>query len=114
MTACETLPDWLKENLGPLALAPLTGTDSKALAAAVQIIELYSYDPRPSVLEAFGLIVRRMQPKNWQLAYHAIAHVMDWGHRPRVWHKAGLPPISAGRCKYEPRSNPSPASSGKE
>ena len=37
---CETLLPWLKANLGKHCLGPLTGTDAKALAAAVQTIEL--------------------------------------------------------------------------
>lgn len=102
MAACNELPDWLKANLGATCLAPLTGTDHKALAAAVQIIELYSYHEHSSVLEAFAAIVRCMQQSTWHLAYHAIAHVMDWGDRSRVWDKAGLPIINAGRCKHEP------------
>lgn len=98
---CETLPKWLKDNLGPRCLAPLTSTDAKALAAAVQIIELYAFDRREAVLIAFGAIVRCMQHTCQHLAYHAIAHVMDWGDRASVWATAGLPAINVGRCKYE-------------
>lgn len=98
---CETLPTWLKENLGPRCLAPLTATDSKALSAAVQIVELYAFERRPAVLSAFGAIVGVMQHTCRHLAYHAIAHVMDWGDRASVWAAAGLPAIEVGRCKYE-------------
>jgi Arc/MetJ-type ribon-helix-helix transcriptional regulator len=45
--------------IGSRALAPLTGTDARALGAAVQIIELYTYDRNSNVLAAFGLIVMR-------------------------------------------------------
>jgi hypothetical protein len=96
---------WLRANLGKNCLAPLTGTDAKALAAAVQIIELYSYDRDESVLKAFGQVVGRMQPKCQEFAYHAIAHVMDWSDRSPIWFKSGLDPLSARlRCEFEPRS----------
>lgn len=79
----------------------LTGTDWKALRAAVHIAELYAYDSDPSVIAAFGLIVSRMQPSTYHLAYHAIAQVTDWGFRARIWVAAGLPEFNPGRCKYE-------------
>lgn len=98
---CQTLRQWLKANLGPRCLAPLTSTDAKALSAAVQIVELYAFERRPEVLDAFGGVVRCMQEGCRRLAYHAIAHVMDWSDRARVWSEAGLPAIEAGQCKYE-------------
>jgi len=98
---CETLPTWLKDNLGKHCLAPLTGTDAKALAAAVQLIELYSYERRPSVLEAFALTVLCMQSTTQELAYHAIAHVMDWSDRAPIWLQAGLPKFNPRRCAFE-------------
>ncbi len=98
---CQTLPKWLKENLGPRCLAPLTSTDSRALLAAVQIVELYAVERRPEVLEAFARIVGCMQKSCWSLAYHAIAHVMDWSDRSRLWRAAGLPEIDVGRCQFE-------------
>lgn len=101
---CQTLPAWLKSNLGARCLAPLTATDSKALAAAVQIVELYAFERRPEILAAFGAVVRCMQTSCWALAFHAIAHVLDWEDRPRLWSAAGLPAIDAGRCDYEPQS----------
>jgi hypothetical protein len=88
---CETVMPWLKANLGKHCLAPLTGTDFRALQAAVQIIELSAYDDSPEVIEAFAKIVRRMQPKCQGLAYYAIAYVLDWGDRSRIWRQAGLP-----------------------
>jgi len=96
-----TLFPWLRANLGPRCLAPLTGTDARALRAAVQIIELYSYDRDASVLEAFAHVVRRMQPKTQELAYHCIAHVMDWSDRSRLWVEAGLPEFGPARCVHE-------------
>ncbi len=93
---------WLKANRGPRVLAPLTGTDAKALTAAVHIIELYSYHREPIVLEAFGKIVACMQPETQELAYHAIAHIMDWSDRNAVWFEAGLVPMATQLCAYEP------------
>ena len=99
--ACETIRPWLKANLGKHCTGALTGTDNRALDAAVQIINLYSYDPGPEVVEAFGLVVRRMQPSTQYLAYHAIAHVTDWSFRHELWVAAGLPEFAVGRCAYE-------------
>lgn len=99
---CKTLRPWLKANLGARCLAPLTGQDAKALDAIAQIIELYAYDRDPAVEQAFALIVRQMQMSCWPLAYHAIAHVMEWGDRERLWSLAGLPIHSFGLCAFEP------------
>ena len=100
----ETIRPWLKTNLGAHCLGALTGTDAKALAAAVQIIELYAYCEAPAVIEAFGLIVRQMQPSTQHLAYHAIAHILDWPDRSRIWVAAGLPEFAPTRCAFEPPS----------
>lgn len=105
-TAGQQVLTWLHDNLGRDALAPLTGTDTRALRAAVEIIELYSYDRHSFVLAAFRLVVERMQPHTRWLAYHAIAMVMDWGDRREIWDAAGLdftPVIGKPRCQAEPR-----------
>lgn len=99
---CQTLPSWLKDNLGAYSLAPLTGQDRAALSAAVQIVQLYQYTRSPAVAEAFGNVVRSMQESCWHLAYHSIAHVMDWHNRPELWLAAGLPQMRVTRCKCEP------------
>lgn len=93
---CQDVGRWLVANLGRGVLAPLTGTDSRALAAAVHVVELYSYDRRPEVAEAFGLVVRRMQPSTRWLAFHAVAKVMEWETRFELWALAGLEPLPAG------------------
>ena len=36
--------------------------------------------------------------------YHAIAHIMNWGDRGRLWAAAGLPDVVTGRCLCEPNS----------
>lgn len=106
---CVTLPAWLEANLGPRCLAPLTGTDAKALSAAVQIVELYSYCATAEVAKAFGLVVSEMQPSTREFAFHAVAHDMDWDHRYQLWTEAGLMPMARSRfCKFEPKPIPQP------
>jgi len=102
-----TIYPWLRANLGARCLGPLTGTDARALKAAVQIVEHYSYDPHLNVALAFGVMVQRMQPETRYLAYHAIAHVMDWHNRPELWERARLEPLTnIPRCEYEPKPWP--------
>lgn len=88
--SCAKTFSWLQGNLGKNSLGALTGTDVRALYAAVQTIELYSYNREQSVLEAFAKIVRCMQPSTREFAFHAIAQVMDWSDRSWVWKKSGL------------------------
>lgn len=99
----QTVLEWLHHNLPGCALAPLTGTDTKALRASVQIMELYGYDRDPTLLRAYGLVVTRMQASTRELAYHAIAHPLDWSDRPKLWLAAGLPAFEpAYKCSFEP------------
>lgn len=101
-----TVFPWLRDNLGPRALAGLTSTDAAALRAAVEIIELYSTLHDARILAAFRVVVLEMQPKERDLAFHTIAHVLDWGARTRLWERAGLPTIENPRiCKYEPAAS---------
>jgi hypothetical protein len=103
MNQCEGILDWLASNLGPECLGGLTGTDTRALFAAVQIIELFAYDRYPSNLAAFGSVVRLMQTKNLYLAYHAIAKVMDWSDRQKIWASTSLDRNSHWPvCSFEP------------
>jgi hypothetical protein len=102
-----TVLDWLHSNLGGRALAPLTGTDTKALRAAVQIMEAYGYDRSSELLHAFCLVVRRMQPHCRELAYHAIAHPLDWSDRKKLWAaianaKLVEPLDPSMTCSFEP------------
>lgn len=99
---CETVFPWLAANLGKRCIAPLTGTDARALKATVQTIELYSVHQDTKVLEAFALLVGCMQSSTRELAYHAIAHVLDWGDRSRIWVECGLPEFSPRCCAFEP------------
>ena len=101
---CEALVTFLRLNLGGRgALAALTGTDWKALDAAVHILTLYCYGGDESTLVAFRLVVMKMQPKSMEMAYHAIAYLMDWDNRAELWLRAGLPTdIPIHRCEGEP------------
>lgn len=102
---CETVGPWLKANLGPHCLGCLTGGSSRALAAAVQIIGAYSYcdqEAEPHLLSAFRSVVMTMPPDQRELAYHSIAHVLNWSDRERLWARAQLPPLeSVSVCKFE-------------
>lgn len=100
--ACDALIAWLRRNLGRDALAALTGTDARALSAAVHIIELYTCSAHPSVLRAFGDVVLEMQPSTRYLAYHSIAYVREWDDRAVIWNLANLPYLGAvPRCDGE-------------
>lgn len=100
---CQDVLSWLRANLGAAALGALTGTDHRALAAAVHIVTLYTYSGDDRALQALGPVVRVMQERTRYLAYHAIAHVMDWDDRARVWQLAQLPaPVLLRGCQYEP------------
>lgn len=74
---------WLKANGHKLGF--LTGTDSKALAAFVPMVELYAYCGHLSVLRAAGVAMSEAQLPAQQLARELIAFVLDWGDRERLW-----------------------------
>jgi hypothetical protein len=101
---CDQLSKWLVLNLGRRALAPLTGTDSRALAAAAHILMLYATSSQERlVLEAFRAVVLTMQPSTREFAYHAIACYGEWHWRDEVWLRAGLPPLDRVQiCAGEP------------
>jgi hypothetical protein len=101
---CAAARAWLKANLGARALAPLTGTDMRALDAAAHVVELWAVTGEDRVLDAFRRVVLEMQPKTRYLAYHAVAHTCEWGTRGVVWALAGLSfddLIGAPRCEGE-------------
>ena len=97
----QSIRPWLRANLGHRGLDGLTGTDGKALSAAVEILELYRFDGHESAIEAFGKVVLRLQPRSRELAYHAIAFGMHWSDRPKSWAAAGLPGFIPSRCANE-------------
>ena len=86
-----TILKWLRDN--GLSLGVLTGTDARALRAAVQIVDLYSATGSLAVVQAFGSCVKEMQPSARHLAFHAVAHVLDWDDRAKLWaarHDSGM------------------------
>jgi len=93
---------WLRENLGKETMGALTGTDTRALNAAKEILELYSYTGSEVLLYAFAKVVCEMQPSTRWFAYHIIAMVMDWDDRKRIWIRAGMEQVQPRRCKHEP------------
>jgi len=106
-SVADTILPWLKANLGNRCTAPLTGTDVRALKAAVQILELYSVDRDDAVLEAFRIAVDKMQASTRELAYHAIAHILEWDDRRRIWALLfDAIFVPASRCKFEPKAYP--------
>ena len=111
----QTILSWLKDNLGKGCTASLTGTDTRALRAGVQILELYSQcdeSHENTCIRAFACVVSQMQKSTMELAYHSIAHVLDWSNRGEIWEKSRdfistLPPatqILTRRCQYEPHA----------
>jgi hypothetical protein len=104
-TPAQTIGPWLKAN--GMHLGGLTGQDWPALKAAAEIMGLYAKcDQRAEthVLSAFAGVVMAMQPSMRHLAYHAIAHALDWHNRAELWHRAGLP-----RLEHIPRCLNGPA-----
>lgn len=88
-SACQALRPWLRPRFG--SLAALTGTDARALDAAVHIVELMAVAGKTAELcSAFGVVVAQMQEKTRPFAYDAIAHVLDWSDCPEVWRRADL------------------------
>ena len=80
---------WLKNNLGPRAIAGLTSTDTYALVTSVNLSNLIGYNTAPRELfKAYHSIVMQMQEHNRRLAYHAIAMELDWSHRNMIWTQA--------------------------
>lgn len=98
----QTVITWLRANLGRRALAPLTGTDTLALKASVQIAEVAAQTGVAAVGPAWAQIVSLMQPSTRGLAVHAVAHALDWSDRARFtaflnveWQRQPL-------CAFEP------------
>lgn len=102
--AASVLP-WLRSQLGPRALAPLTSTDTYALQAAVQIARLWANcdeADEQGATQAFRLVVLAMQDHCREFAYHAIAHVADWSTRGELWRRSGLPHLEpVMHCKFD-------------
>jgi hypothetical protein len=108
-TSSQRILKWLRDNGIPLGA--LTSHDTAALLAAAEIANLWvrsDYGTRKKSAEAFALVVNQMQDTTMFMAYHAIAMVGDWGHRPELWVAARLPAdclLRAPTCKFGPRPN---------
>ena len=104
-TPAQTIGPWLKAN--GMSLGGLTGQDWSALRAAAEIMGLYARCDsitEPLALSAFRSVVCAMQPKERHLAYHAIAHALDWHNRAELWERAGLKPLDhIPRCQNGPQ-----------
>lgn len=74
---------WLRAN--GHSLAPLTGTDARALAAIAACWQLYAVERQPHVIEAIGHLVLVMQPKCRHLAAALIPWAMDWSDQGPLW-----------------------------
>ena len=74
---------WLRANKHNLA--PLTGTDVKALLAIAYSWRLYSYTRDAGVIDAVVKLLRTMQPKCWRYAKALIPWAMDWSDEDVVW-----------------------------
>lgn len=89
---------WLRLNIGRAPLAALTGTDTRALGAAIHIIELYVRSGDDDLLDALRVVVLKMQPKCYHIVYHVPAYFQEWETRDRVWVHAGLPIDALAPC----------------
>lgn len=94
---------WLRAN--GWNLGGLTGQDVPALRAAAEILACYSRcdgDVEAGLLSAFRGVVLAIQPSQRHLAYHAIAHGLDWHNRADFWAACGLEALpNPGRCTNE-------------
>lgn len=83
-------PEWVKwlrawaKNNGE-SLAPLTGTDFRALAAIAALWELYSMERHARVLDAVRIALGEMQPSTRHFARPLIARAMDWSDQDKLW-----------------------------
>jgi hypothetical protein len=74
---------WLKAN--GHSLAPLTGTDTRALEAIAATWMLYAHTRSSGLLRAVAILAREMQVSTRPLARELIAWAMDWGDRDALW-----------------------------
>lgn len=98
----ETVTTWLRANLGPRSLAPLTTTDAAALRAVAQVAAAGAFTGLDAVMPSLAPLIHLMQPHTQHLAYHAIAHSLDWSDRDAVWTACGFTERPLSRCAFEP------------
>ncbi len=99
-----TILKWLRDN--GQSLGALTGQDTRALQLCVSAMALYSscdQEMESHALSAFRGGVVAMQPSTRHLAYHAVAHVLDWPAREMIWRRAECPELGRhpGHCTHE-------------
>lgn len=80
-------------------LAPLTGTDYRALDAFVACLKLYSYTGERRVLAAASVVLVEMQDSARWIARELIPFVMDWDDREKLWPL--LAPVPLGLVHVE-------------
>lgn len=74
---------WLASN--GHNLAPLTGTDRKALLAIAACWDLFAYTRSLRTLHAIQALLTQMQPTTAPITRDLIARSMDWSDRERYW-----------------------------
>lgn len=74
---------WLKAR--GYSLAPLTGTDYKALDAIAQLWHLFVYTRDENLLVAIGYAARHMQQSTLFFARELAAHAGNWEDRDVWW-----------------------------
>lgn len=83
---CARVRKWLLHNYGRDVLAPLTGTDARALEAFVHVLELRAYSGRSFDLNlATVAIIDQMQESTRWLAKASIPMILDWPDEDRLW-----------------------------
>jgi hypothetical protein len=67
-------------------LAPLTGTDVRALTAFCAVLELHQFaDDQVEVERALAIVAGQMQASTRWIARELIPWLMDWSDRERLW-----------------------------
>lgn len=80
-----SLRDRPEDQVHRLDLAPLTGTDTKALIAIAYAWQLFAYTRSTAVLNAIRCLLSEMQRSTAPLTRDLIAWAMDWSDRDRYW-----------------------------
>jgi hypothetical protein len=79
----DTPVGWLKAN--GVNLAPLTGTDRRALKAVAEAWTVYADTRHARILDAIAILLIEMQPWSVELTKLLIARAMDWGDVDAIW-----------------------------
>lgn len=92
---CVSGPRWVADRIFTLtgdkhALAPLTGQDSRALAAFMHLVDLYGVSDntgRSCAVAGMAACICAMQRSTRHLAKSVIPHVLDWGDEGPLWQR---------------------------